>query len=1498
MIVRLRSSTWRLPVLVLSALAWQWGQSLADANPTGGSVSQGSASFNSSGSQLTINQTSANAFINWNSFNIGAGETTTFNQPSSSSVTWNYINDPSASSLNGNLNANGYVILQNPNGFTVGGSAIINTHGLVMTTASTPGLDLSGGGSWAFDAPPPTAKIVNYGQINIAGGGSAYLIASDIENNGTISAPGGKIGLYAGETVLVSTSPDGRGLSAAVTLPQGSVDNEGKLIADAGSIAMQAKTVNQGGLIQANSVQDVNGTIELVASDSVNLGSGSVISAQGDSTGVSSGGTVTIKSDNAFSDQAGSTINISGGAQGGNGGQAEISALQMSAINSTINGQAADGYVNGVLTIDPYNILLASSSSDLNAQYSGTVNPNDPPTSTGSTLTLNVNSFASTLSQINLQALNNIELSTIWTLADQSAPAMLSLTAGNNITLDDGSGISAGNNWSVNLTAGTSFSGATKPASGSDGIYLNGSAYLQTQNGGLNLNAANEVICGGGAIRTIGGGSIDVTAVNGDVNSGTSSVGYDYLTSAPYYAPDSNLGGISTAAGGNVTINAGGNVISYATTPSPTEPVSAGDPGTGAFGPEAGNVTINAGGNVYGNFVVANGAGAIKAGQNIGTSDQNVALSLVKGSWNLDAQNNLYLQEVRNPNGVFDNQTVLQYNPKTHKFTSTPTAGNHLFNYDPLASVTLTAGDSVNLTGYNLPRPNGAVPMLLPPTLIINAGAGGVTLQTPNFIDVHGQNISWTGNQSESDITLFPSAYGNLQITTIGGGGLSSGNVAGNAATLLMSDSSVTQWYPVPDGYNGPALFGPYDHASTPAELQNENPVVLNISGSMDNIILQVSKLAQITVGGNMTGCSFFGENLNAKDVTSITVGGQIYYAGSFSSVTLAQAFPDILQLSATLLPAGDSFLPSGTADSWFTMLQLAVVDPSIINSQTYSYSQDLNAILASQYREYPALNLSNLEYNSVTKKLTLTGPLSYLADSAQTPDTLYKILESGTLNLVVYGPNGLPLLDSNGHFVIKQVNWLAPNTPAYADISGIDSLNTQSQGKPPLGSNGALIVGGTGEFDVTANSINLGNSDGILSVGNGGTPAAPFLGDVSYSFLTPYITSGATINVIANSLEMPSSTIAALGGGDVNVRCNGMIPGSPVNSSGVGVSMDLGSQDLVDFEAEIMNASNLGLGIYTTGGGNVNVTALGTVNIDSSRIATFNGGNVNITSLTGDVNAGSGGTIAIPINTFPLTATLPTPFEYAYANGIVADTLALEPNGSSVPGAATLPGNITVLTPQGSIYADVGGILQESLTGTLPAGPFITLEAGTPNPPGDWNSKLPPLYGPPPGVADNYVGDISLGNSGAIGGTVNVNATGKVTGLLISSQNANVTSQSVGSLTVLSGGTATVFTQGSSGGGITIIGAQGVNASGIGSGATVLGQNVSVNGAAATSTLGSSASATGTSTAAAGVASSEAQQQIAGTDNGDDDQKKKKKPELRKVSRVTVILSSAVPPQ
>ena len=257
--------------------------STGQANPTGMTVASGSATASQNGSQLTITA-SQNAFLNWQSFNIAAGETTTFNQPSAQSIVWNRVNDPTPSQIFGSLQANGIVVLMNSSGFYFGPNSFVQAAGLIVSTAQN--MPQNTGGAWEFNGPPPTASIINYGKINVVNGGSAFLIAQNVANFGDISAPGGTIGIAAGQDVLVSERPDGRGLSMKVTLPEGSVDNEGHSVADAGTISVNAQVVNQNGIVQANSVRDVNGVIELVASDKLNLGANSQILANGDdSTG-------------------------------------------------------------------------------------------------------------------------------------------------------------------------------------------------------------------------------------------------------------------------------------------------------------------------------------------------------------------------------------------------------------------------------------------------------------------------------------------------------------------------------------------------------------------------------------------------------------------------------------------------------------------------------------------------------------------------------------------------------------------------------------------------------------------------------------------------------------------------------------------------------------------------------------------------------------------------------------------------------------------------------------------------------------------------------------------------------------------------------------------------------------------------------------------------------------------------------------------------------------
>src|SRR5688572_2481232 len=151
-------------------------QSIANtALPTGGQVVGGQAGISQSGAAMRIDQSSARAAIDWQSFNIGAGASVTFNQPSSSAIALNRVLGSSGSEIYGRLSANGQVFLINPNGVLFGRSAQVDVGGLV---ASTLGM---------------SADEFMLGRYSLRGQGAA----GSVVNQGTIRAPDGSVALVA-----------------------------------------------------------------------------------------------------------------------------------------------------------------------------------------------------------------------------------------------------------------------------------------------------------------------------------------------------------------------------------------------------------------------------------------------------------------------------------------------------------------------------------------------------------------------------------------------------------------------------------------------------------------------------------------------------------------------------------------------------------------------------------------------------------------------------------------------------------------------------------------------------------------------------------------------------------------------------------------------------------------------------------------------------------------------------------------------------------------------------------------------------------------------------------------------------------------------------------------------------------------------------------------------------------------------------------------------------
>jgi filamentous hemagglutinin family protein len=1199
-----------LKKLWLAALIFSFARATSVfANPTGLTVSSGSATAQQTGAQLNIT-VSQLAILNWSSFNIAAGETTSFLQPSSSSVVFNVIGGASPSQILGNLNANGTVILENASGFYFGSGSMINVGGSFLATTAPLTPDFGSGAGWQFTGMPPLASIVNYGQIQVGGGKSLFLIAEKIENDGALDAPGGDVELAAGQSVLVSDSPDGRGLSAAVTLPQGSVDNFGRITADGGSIVMQAQVVNQNGLLQADSIAEKNGVIELVASDTLNLGANSQILAHGDATaGGSAGGTVTLQSGNVFSDTTGSQIVTTGGAHGGNGGNIEVSAPNIESLNSSMDAGAQSGFVGGEFLLDPVNIILGTSGTGT-VSANGTVGTVGYSDSSGDTLSLNVNTaFANkNFSTILLQATGNIYVGNgsvsgglftfaanpgiTWNLSSSTGETsgQLTMEAGGDIYFGTRSLITDANNWSVTLEAGYNFntqsvqagngpvySGSiylgdvTRDSSGNqstdaNGNYLpsNGSGSIQLASGNVELTAGGAVAVGTGSVLTTAGGNIDVEALAGDIIVGTKTSGVDNSG----YGDDnfgnwnvsSTLGGISTMAGGNVTLDAVlGNI-----NPSTRTTIFG---VSGAFGSEPGNVTLIAGDQIFGTFNVADGTGTILAGvslaggtptiQNsgasVGSSTQPVSLQLAAGSWNVWAGDDIYIGEVRNPSGTFDDNDSFP------------------FNYSPDAAANFWAGNGITLQGQNQPRTpdNSTMESIYAPQLSLTAGAGGITINNP--------------------IILFPSSAGALHLTTTDGGNVTAVNYDDSnplPPSITMSDSGDPgDWTTFASG-----------QAATPLHLGNPNPVTLDIAGNIYGLILNVPTFADITVGGSTYNFGFSGENLSPSQTTSINVAGDIIYSTTLhaAGIALADALPAEL-FSATL--SGDSKVAGDLSYGDGTLTfngQMTVSDLTFLLNPTVV---ELNA--AGQ----PVLDSSG---NPVLVPVAL--------DVVQQAAVLALYVDSQTANgLALSGFGNFDITAHNIELGISDgITVDFPNAPDAA-LTAIS----------PYGAN--LNVTASGNLDLTATKIANGslsgatpsggitlNVGGVLDVGGSATT----LGDPD----APkgiFTTSGGDITINAvGDVNVDGSRIAAYDGGNINVT-----------SQNGDINAGDGGEGFVIFQALELNAAGQLIGIPT----DIPLSGILATTVFGSAAEL---GNITLDAPNGNINSSLGGVLQIAFNT------------------------------------------------------------------------------------------------------------------------------------------------------------------------------------------------------------------------------------------------------------------------
>ncbi len=257
---------------------------------------------------VTVKQKASQAFLKWDTFNVGKNTSLYFDQrdgvsDASKWIAFNQVNDPTGkpSQILGSIRAEGQVYVINQNGIIFGGASQTNTHTLVasalpineglvarglLNQQSTTQFLLSAlpplGDTSTPPPPPPNGR---FGDVVVQAGarltsptnasnvgGRVVLAGANVSNRGSIATPDGQTilaaGLQVGFDAHPSNDPSLRGLDAyvgQVGTYAGAVENSGLIEAARGNITLTGRDIVQSGALTSSTSVSLNGRIDLRA---------------------------------------------------------------------------------------------------------------------------------------------------------------------------------------------------------------------------------------------------------------------------------------------------------------------------------------------------------------------------------------------------------------------------------------------------------------------------------------------------------------------------------------------------------------------------------------------------------------------------------------------------------------------------------------------------------------------------------------------------------------------------------------------------------------------------------------------------------------------------------------------------------------------------------------------------------------------------------------------------------------------------------------------------------------------------------------------------------------------------------------------------------------------------------------------------------------------------------------------------------------------------------
>lgn len=351
----------------------------------------GSATHQTIGNTLQINQTSDRAILNWEKFNVGTKNQVKFQQPNSTSIALNRIFQDDPSQILGKITANGQIYLYNKNGFVFGKDSTVNANTLVASALNispdvfkTSGIvnyfKDSGGGAALVAEPGSSKAVIDVkagAKIHIGENGRLIMAAPTVTNAGSIDTDKfGQIVLVASKDKVYlqptdsTTNKDFAGLLVEVgTGGQVTNANLGNILARQGNVTLAGFAVNQSGRISATTATNVNGSIRLLAREGgINKGgtleSSTTIRSEDQNDGLGTKAKVTFAS--------GSKTQIIADSESGkaiDGQKQPLSYMQVSAHTVHLQSGSALGVPGGKINIEAsINPSVPTSTTDSNNQ--------------------------------------------------------------------------------------------------------------------------------------------------------------------------------------------------------------------------------------------------------------------------------------------------------------------------------------------------------------------------------------------------------------------------------------------------------------------------------------------------------------------------------------------------------------------------------------------------------------------------------------------------------------------------------------------------------------------------------------------------------------------------------------------------------------------------------------------------------------------------------------------------------------------------------------------------------------------------------------------------------------------------------------------------------------------------------------------------------------------------------------------------------------------------